>query len=163
MPPSIDRLRELFLYDESAGVFRWRSKPGPHAWKAVIGAIAGSEDRRYATLCVDGKSLLAHRAAWAYVNGEWPPGQIDHIDGNKKNNSIANLRNATALVNQQNQRRPHRCNSTGFLGVVPVRNKFRAQISIDGASRNKGTYLTAEAAHEAYLKAKREYHEGCTL
>lgn len=147
------RLREVFHYDAEIGVFFWRAS----------GKKAGTEDRRYAYLNVDGARVLLHRAAWAFETGAWPRYQIDHRDGVKKNNRFANLRDATASVNQQNQRVAQRHNSTGFLGVVPVRLRFRAQIWRDGAAKNLGTYDTPEEAYAAYVKAKRVVHLGCTL
>lgn len=93
-----------------------------------------------------------------------PKEQIDHINGNRMDNRIANLRCVSASVNQQNQRRPHRTNSTGYLGVVPVRRgQFRAQIWVSGAAKNLGTFDTPQEAHAVYLHAKRLRHEGCTL
>lgn len=150
---TIARLRDVFLYDADTGVFSWRAS----------GESAGTADKRYAYLDIDGVRLSAHRAAWAYVKGVWPTHQIDHRDGVKKNNRFTNLRDATPSINQQNQRRAQKHNTTGLLGVVPVRGRFRAQIWCEGAAKNLGTYDTAMDAHSVYLIAKRVLHDGCTL
>lgn len=165
--PSISRLRDAFDYDYDTGVFRWKAlnKKGR---RVRVGDAAGNFDGRYVYLHLDGMKFAAHRAALAIANGQWPSApQIDHIDGDKRNNRLDNLRAATPGTNQQNQRRAQRSSSTGFLGVVPVKDNssrpFRAQIWINGAAKNLGNFATALEAHEAYVLAKRRLHEGCTI
>jgi hypothetical protein len=106
---------------------------------------------------------LEGRLAWFYTTGAWPKDQIDHIDGNKSNNRFANLREATPSQNTQNQRRAMRTNKLGILGVILARGKFRAQIWFDGKNKFLGYFATAEAAHAAYLAAKRKFHPTCTI
>lgn len=158
-----ERVRELLEYDPETGVFRWRALPSIKATRSKAGAIAGCSDGRYWGISIEKRRAQAHRLAWLYMTGDWPKFQIDHIDGDKINNRFANLRDVPPAMNQHNQIRPQKTNSTGFLGVVPVRTKFRAQIWVDGAAKNLGTYLTAEAAHAAYVVAKRRLHAGCTI
>ncbi len=89
---------------------------------------------------------------------------VDHKDGNPLNNRWANLRLADESLNGQNQRRAHRDSKTGLLGVFPKRDKFAAQITTpDGRRHTLGSFKTAEAAHAAYIEAKRKLHEGCTI
>ena len=113
---------------------------------------------------IDEREYSAHRLAWLYVHGAWPTGQIDHINGDRGDNRISNLRDVTPALNTQNQRRAARSNkSSGLLGVTANRGRWLAQISIGGKSRNLGRYATPEEAHAVYVAAKRVLHAGCTL
>ena len=91
--------------------------------------------------------------------------EIDHINGNRTDNRIANLRAVTRGGNMQNQRRAHASNTSGLLGVYykPKNKKWAAQIQANKKRMNLGLFKTAEEAHTAYLKAKRELHDTCTI
>lgn len=110
-----------------------------------------------------GHKVLAHRIAWALQHGEWPQGEIDHINGDRQDNRIENLRDVPSFVNKQNLRSATKRNRLGILGVHARRGKFRAFISVDGAVRALGTFHSAIEAHAAYLAAKRAGHKGNTL
>lgn len=156
------RLMCLLNYDEKTGVFRWKISPSN---RAAVGSVAGSlHNRGYRQINIDGTPRLAHRLAWLYVYGEFPEDQIDHVNGVRTDNRIANLRKATNAQNNQNQRSAHARNTSGKLGVSIFRNnKFLAQIGFNGKSHYLGYYDSAEDAHEAYVKAKRKLHEFGTL
>lgn len=166
--PSIARLRELLKYDPQSGTFNW-IVINKKTTRVQPGVRAGGSDGRYRYITLDGCRISEHRAAFAITNGRWPESdQIDHIDGNKLNNRLDNLREVSASMNQQNRHRAQYNNTTGFLGVVSCAwrkspNKFRAQIWLNGYARNLGYYKTAEEAHIAYVLAKRELHKGCTI
>lgn len=155
------RLKELITYDPETGVMHWRVSRG----KAMAGDVAGNPNKNRLQLTVDGVATLVHRFIWLYVYGKWPDGVIDHIDGNGHNNSLKNLRDVSQHVNTQNNREPRSNNKSGFLGVCLDRSRglYKAEITLDGRNRHLGRFATAEEAHEAYLKAKRELHEGCTI
>ncbi|MEJ7685645.1 MAG: HNH endonuclease [Variovorax sp.] len=146
------RLRELLDYDPVTGVFRHR--------RQYVGQVAGSMSTRgYLRIYVDQKDYYAHRLAWLFMTGEWPVGQIDHVDGEKRKNSFANLREATPAQNQQNIWRPSIRNATGYRGVsLHESGSFVAQISTNGRRRYLGIFATVEAASEAYMEAKRQEH-----
>jgi hypothetical protein len=115
---------------------------------------------------IDGVRYQAHRLAWFYVNRCWPRGVIDHEHGHTENNRIANLRDVTRRINQQNQRRPHKDSRTGFLGVTKLKDtgRYQANIaSVDGIKHSLGCFDTPEEAHKVYVEEKRRIHEGCTL
>jgi hypothetical protein len=95
--------------------------------------------------------------------GVWPTGEIDHLDGDPSNNRIENLRDSTHLVNMQNRRRANIGSKTGVLGVKPHGKRFRATIETDRRGRHLGVFDTVEAAHAAYVAAKRIIHIGGTL
>ena len=134
------------------------------AQRVKIGDVAGClRNDGYTTIKIDGRIHRAHRLAWLHVHGEWPNDQLDHINGSRSDNRLANLRAASHSENQHNQRKPRSDNKSGFLGVFPYRGKFRAMIRIDGKQRSLGDFSTPEAAHEAYLKAKRALHPFGTI
>lgn len=160
MRPS--RLRELLHYDSGTGIFVWRvSKGGVRA-----GNLAGTKNRDgYLKIQVDGLSCLAHRLAWLYVYGRWPEGLIDHINGIKLDNRIANLREATSSENQQNTRQANINNRFGFLGVSwnKRNNHWQARIKVNGAHKHVGCFDSAEEAYAAYLEAKLRLHPFQTI
>lgn len=88
---------------------------------------------------------------------------LDHINGNRADNRIANLREVPNAVNCQNKRAPLPKNKTGFLGVTRDAHGFRAAVMLNRRQHHLGRFDTAEAAHAAYVEAKRRLHEGCTL
>lgn len=151
------RLRELLDYNPDTGVFRWRNPRG----KAVNKPSAGSSDSSgYTKIGIAGRDYRAHRLVWLYVHGVWPDGQVDHMDGNPGNNAIGNLRDVPQTVNQHNQRTAHTNNGHGFMGASRNGKKWKARILVDGVRRYLGVFDTPEAAHTAYLSAKRDQHSG---
>lgn len=156
------RLRELFQYSEDTGQFI--RLIGVRGMGGHVGAICGSPDRKgHIYMCVAGARYAAHRLAWLYVKGVWPSDQIDHINGEKADNRICNLRLATTATNTQNQRRARSDSLSGVLGVSAKGNRFRAGIKIDGKQTFLGSFATSDEAHAAYLAAKRSHHAGCTI
>lgn len=154
-------VRELLSYEAETGDLVWRVNRGRYY---VAGRPAGSVTRDgYRRVSILGARVHAHRLAWAHVHGEWPSGPIDHIDGNRTNNAISNLRVVTKRVNSQNQRHATRASASGVLGVWAVGSRWRAAIKDRGRSRYLGYFDSANEAHEAYVTAKRRLHEGCTL
>ena len=116
-PLTAERLRALLDYDPVTGVFTWKAT---RTGQAVAGRIAGGAlHTGYHRIQIDGRAFLAHRLAWLYVHEVWPQGQIDHINGVKADNRIANLREATASQNGQNRRGSQINNGSGLLGVYP--------------------------------------------
>jgi len=111
----------------------------------------------YIRIRVKGKRYRAHRLAWFYVHGIWPTNQIDHINGNKEDNRIANLRDVPQTHNQWNSFR-RRDNTSGYKGVRwhKASKKWSTSIRINGKNEWLGTYSTPEKAHEAYCKAAKE-------
>lgn len=115
-------------------------------------------------LRLNGRSYGAHRVAYAFVYGAQPE-MIDHINGNRSDNRIANLRAATQSLNMQNRRTASSRSGTGALGATweAKDKKYRARIVFDGKRRSLGRFDTIEEASVAYLAAKRLYHAGCTI
>lgn len=158
-----ERLKELLSYNKTTGIFTrlTDNKRGRH-----IGDVAGNHHSDgYIYIYVDGETYAAHRLAWLYVHGQWPIGDLDHKYGQEAGNGIDNLREATHKTNMQNERRPRSNNKSGFLGVHwrKERQRWVAQLRVNGKSLRFGSFKTAEEAHSAYLAAKRKYHDGCLI
>jgi hypothetical protein len=151
-------VRLRLAYDPETGRFT-RRVPGARRWK--VGDLVGCRNSAgYLATEINGKNFFLHRLAWLYVHGEWPKFDIDHINGIKDDNRIANLRDVSKSVNLQNQRRPHAGSSSGYLGVSRSGAKFVASIRCVGKLKSLGTYETAAEASEVYQLAKLMLHEG---
>jgi hypothetical protein len=160
--PEIEQqIREFMKYDERTGALTWIKSRGRGRAGVVIGRVnkdgyLGVNFYRYSYLC--------HRIAWFLAKDSWPKNQIDHINGDKIDNRLCNLREATHRLNGENRRKPQPNNSTGFLGVTVTKSgKYQAQIAARGQRIYLGLFGTAEEASNAYLVAKRAMHEGCTI
>ncbi|MDD0156969.1 HNH endonuclease signature motif containing protein, partial [Shigella flexneri] len=70
--------------------------------RGAVGKVAGTISYGYNAINIDGVRYFAHRLAWLYVYGEWPKQEIDHIDRNRRNNAISNLRDVSRVVNALN-------------------------------------------------------------
>jgi hypothetical protein len=151
-----DRVRELLDYNPETGVFTWKVKrksvnPGDEA-----GALKANG---YRNITIDSRQYGAHRLAWLYSYGRFPREFIDHVNRDKLDNRLCNLREATAQQNTHN-RRGDRDSKTGLKGVYPRRNGrcFEAAIMRDGKLNYLGQFPTREAASAAYTAAARRLH-----
>jgi hypothetical protein len=157
-----EMLRERMAYDPETGVFRLRRSQ--KRWKA--GQVAGSLGKNgYVHIRVAGVLCLAHRLAWLYVNGVWPAEQVDHINGDRIDNRMANLRLATNQQNQRNSKLP-RDNTSGFKGAFLVSSRkhwkkgrrWKAAITVNSRSIHLGYFATPEEAHAAYCAAAEKHY-----
>jgi hypothetical protein len=154
------RLREQLSYDPATGLFT-RLRP---SGTTKAGDVAGTKTGvYYSKISVDGKPYQTHRLVWLYVHGYLPATDIDHIDGDKQNNRLSNLREVSRSVNMQNIKVARTNNKVGLLGVCKHGPSYRAQITANGKVRKLGVFKTEALAHAAYLSAKRALHEGCTI
>lgn len=157
------RLLEVLSYEKETGIFKWQKiyrKP------QYTGVPAGCKKANgYVYINVDNVGYLAHRLAYFYETGCVPEMTIDHIDGNKANNAFRNLRDVSHLVNSQNKKKANSDNKSGLLGVAYISSlgMYKAQIRTNGRVKALGHFETPEAAHSAYISAKRELHQGCTI
>jgi hypothetical protein len=149
-------LQEIIFYNKETGIFTWKVNRGR---LCKIGNIAGSTDSwGHRQICIDGIKILAHRLAWIYVHGVEPKYQIDHIDGNKQNNAIDNLRDVNQFINQQNRTKARKDSSSGFMGVQKDGSKYKASIKVNKTKFYLGMFNTPQEAFEAYKKAKLKFH-----
>ena len=161
-----ERLRELMDYNPATGLFIWKVARGRGVRPGDEAGYVAKDGR--GRIQVEGQPYLRYRLAWLWMTGAWPMHDIDHIDGNPSNDSFANLRDVTNQVNSQNRRIPSIGKRVGkLLGTQyrPFQRKkpWNARIHCGGKGFSLGYFETEEEAHAAYIKAKREMHEGCTL
>ena len=139
-------LQDHLFYNPSTGIFiRLIAKSN----SSKVGDIAGSKDKQgYITLMVERKLYKAHRLVWLYVHGHWPLNEIDHINRNKADNRLSNLRDVEKWVNMHNK---GDCitNTSGFKGVCRKGKKWSAVIKINKKTHWIGVYDTAELANAA--------------
>ncbi len=157
-------LLRLLNYDPNSGIFTWSKDSHIKMRNKIAGGY--EEKVKYIRIKVKGKLYLAHRLAWFYVTGEWPKHEIDHIDGNKLNNSIENLRDIPRGINRQNMRFSYKNNKSGLLGVSKARwgkKKWIARLYVGGVEVYRENFLSKEEASAAYLEAKRKLHKGCVI
>lgn len=159
-----ESLVQMLDYDPECGTFRWKVSTNG---RALIGAEAGcvSGTTGYRVIRKGKMLMAAHRLAWFYVHGAWPSKDVDHIDGIKTNNAIANLREVCQMENQQNRKKSHRDSSSKILGISldKRRNLWKAEISVYKVRQFLGYFETPELAGDAYIKAKRLLHPFGTL
>ena len=125
------------------------------------GDIAGTLGKQgYISIKVDKVLYQAHRLAVLYCTGEFPCSAVDHIDCNKANNSILNLRSATSSDNNRNVKL-NITNTSGIKGVSWDRRecKWRAQLTIEGIVTSLGNFISKLEA-EQVVRAARELHHG---
>lgn len=165
-----DFLKSILHYNPATGVFTWRKRPREHFATARIynswnmkhaGKIAGglTAKSKYWGLRINSKLYLAHRLAWRYVTGVWPEHELDHINCNRTDNRMANLREATHSENVKNT--PMRkTNTSGYKGVTWHKHtgKWAAQIKVNSKHIHLGIFDTPEEAHAAYCEAAKKYH-----
>lgn len=118
--------RSVWNYDQQSGYFLWKISP---RYKVQVGDRAGSLDSGtgYWRLRYQGKSYKASRMAWFYMTGTWPNDQIDHINGDKLDDSFRNLREATNSENCRN-RGLRKDNKLKTKGVYWRKGGFIAQV-----------------------------------
>lgn len=149
---------EIFMYDN--GILRWRNRRG----KAKTGSIAGCVDKNgYVRIRYNCVLLLAHRIIWEMHNGKIPEGmEIDHINHDRSDNRIENLRLASRLENSKNTSLLKR-NKSGRVGVCwrKKEKKWHATIYDKGKSVHLGLFSSIDDAIMAreQAEAKLGYHE----
>jgi len=143
--------REAFEYDRTSGVLYRRLAGGRRR-------EAGTVDRfGYLRVALNGRAYSAHRVIWLITTGEWPKGQIDHIDRDKLNNRWENLRDVAQGENIRNGSAPYKCNKTGLRGAyMHARGGYPyAQIRVQNKTISLGNYDSLEEASGAYKMAKK--------
>lgn len=155
---------EWLSLNAESGVLTWKKSPSANV---KSGDVAGCSDGHgYITVTLRGQRWAAHRLIWTMVNGPIPSGiEIDHINGIRSDNRVANLRPVTRAENNQNLRGAKGKTATNLLGVSQHKRSglFNARIKVNGRSRSLGYYKTPEEAHYAYLQCKREVHPANTI
>lgn len=173
MELTADIIRELLDYNSETGALTWRHRP--MKWFAHC-QIPSKEFARWNN-CFAGKPALtaddgegyrvgrilniivrAHRVAWLHYYGAWPAEQIDHINGDRADNRIENLRAADAFINMRNQKK-FCTNTSGFTCVYwePRKQRWAARLFINGKRKRFGTYRTREEAAHVVESKRAEF------
>lgn len=165
--------RSLIDYQPETGRMTWKARPTSmfssnracSTWNArYVGTEAlrcdnGCGYRRGSLL---GKLQCAHRVAWLITYGEWPKGEIDHINGNRSDNRIANLRCVSHAENGRNQKRSS-TNTSGVTGVhwYAALGKWQAHITVNGKLKPLGYFADIHDAIAARKAAEVDhgFHE----
>lgn len=152
-------LRALLNYDPETGAFTWIKAPTPQTHR-LVGRVAGCPmaPNDYKVIRVRGRLYLAHRLAWLWMTGEWPPHEIDHINLDRTDNRFANLRPATRHENFRNRGVQKRTKS-GAKGVYwhTAGKRWEAKIYVSGRTLHLGLFDTIDAASAAYKTAAEEH------
>ena len=151
-----EKLRELLHYDPATGVFTWKVRTSS---RAKVGDVAGGQrGDGYLQIKVQSRMYSAHRLAWLYVYGTWPEDQLDHINRNRSDNRIANLREVTNKQNLQNAGK-YSHNTSGHPGVSWHKrdSRWRAHIKHSQKQIHLGHFATVEEAVAARKAAEKLY------
>lgn len=149
------RLKSLVHYDPLTGEFQWIGMQSKKSG-VLVGTRAGSFHKKtgYWKICIGRRLYKASRLAWLYQTGEWPHGDVDHIDCNRSNDVWLNLRDVTNAQNHRNTK-VRKTNTSGFKGVHfdSRRQKWKAVITVNYKNIHLGRFNTAQEAADAYWKA----------
>lgn len=144
----------IWDYDPATGYFFWKVSP---RYRVNVGDRAGCFNGKYWMLHYRGRAYKAARVAWLVSSGDWPKDQIDHINGDRLDDRIINLREATNAENCRN-RKCRSNNKSGLKGVATARYAFNASISKDGKTIQLGRFQSSLEAKRAYDEAALKLH-----
>jgi hypothetical protein len=165
--PTIEELHKLLSYSPDTGALTWRARRDVKAsWNTRYAgkpALACIHEDGYRKGRIHRVLFRAHRVAWALHHGSWPELDIDHINGDRSDNRITNLRQVTRSENQRNMRLPSD-NKSGVVGVYwsTARKKWVAEIrNAQGRKRHLGVFEDLEDAATARRAAELDegYHQ----
>ena len=146
---------KIIDYNPDTGKMCWRVSVGS---RAKVGAEIGRTTHDgYRKVKIKGRMYLVHRLAWKLAYGVWPSNDIDHIDGNRLNNRLSNLRDVTRSINVRNSRR-RVDNSSGIVGVNQIYHptKFWVAQWFDGKKKGKW-FSVAKYGEEAAKQMAIDY------
>lgn len=156
-----ERARALLDYDPGTGVLTWKRQPDARPqWNGLWpGRRAGcTHCHGYRIVRIDNVGYAEHRVVWLIVYGQWPKGQVDHLNHNRSDNRISNLRDASREQNARN-RKKYSCNKSGHTGVIwyKASAQWEAVIRVNGYLHNLGRYDDIEDAIAARVAAERRF------
>jgi hypothetical protein len=142
-------LHQIFSYNPIDGGLYWKISNCPISKGTRAGCI---QKKGYRQIKVLGKGYKEHRLVWFYHYGEWPINQIDHINNDRSDNRVENLREVTNSENAQNKRKITK-------GIYRHKSgKWHTRIGLNKKRLSVGYYDTEEEAIQAYIDAKKKYH-----
>jgi hypothetical protein len=149
-------------YCPDTGAFTWKAHAAmPQSWNTRWTgrpAFNCREGKGYLQGTIDRKHFMAHRIAWLWFHGKWPHAQIDHINGDRTDNKISNLREVTNQENALNSSR-HIDNTSGETGVSfdHKSGRWHAYLNLEGKRVFNRTYVLRQEAVQARKAAERQY------
>ncbi len=164
-------LRALLRYDPETGALFWRERSPEMfipSWEVAAGKaqewnarhagkpVFTTRTNGYLMGRVSSRALLAHRVAWAMHHGRWSEDYIDHINGVRDDNRLANLREVSVGENSRNCKRSSG-NKSGVTGVFRCGDRWRAFITYRRTIHRLGTFDTKEEATAVRKAAERRF------
>lgn len=150
LKPDLDVIKSLLDYNPNTGVFKWINRSGRYG-RIPAGSVAGSiNGQGYRYIWINGTLYCAQRLAWFISYSEWPDSMVDHINMDKDDNRIVNLR---LVTDQQStaHRTVHKRNICGLKGVSKRGKKWRTRITLNRKTIDVGYFNSKEEAHAAYV------------
>lgn len=156
---SFEAASEALAYDPLTGALSWKRRT---ANGLAAGSPAGTSRgyKGYVVISLGRRTYRAHRLAWLLAHGQWPKGEVDHINRVRSDNRLENLRDVPRSINGHNGGvRAH--SSSGVRGVQQARSgRWVAQIRVAKQYHYLGTFETVEDAAAAYASARRHLIPG---
>lgn len=151
-----ETVHALIAYDPITGHLTWKADRG----KVKAGDPAGSasDSHGYLSVRVNYRSYLAHRLAWFLTHGEFPKNKLDHINGDRHDNRLANLREVSDRDNARNSAMNTK-NTSGVVGVSwhAARGKWRANITVGRQQKHLGLFDSFDEAVAVRRQAEAEF------
>lgn len=153
---SWDELIAVLKYDSDTGIFTWNKDIGKRIKKGSIAGCINSQG--YVQITIAKKAYLAHRLAWFYSFKEWPEEQIDHINRNRHDNRLDNLRDVTQSINIHNADTSSKLAVSGYKNVRKrAENRYQAIVEVYGKYVSIGFFSSGDAASIAAKEFKEKY------
>lgn len=155
---TIEKIKTHFEYKD--GNLYWKK---PTSRTVKIGNLAGCESNGYRIIRINGKYIYMHQAIYLLFHG-YIPKIIDHVDNNRKNSKIENLREATKAQNAWNAKLNCR-NTSGVRGVSwnKQTKKWRAALMVNGKSLHLGRFSDIQDAENAVKLARKQHYGNYSL
>ena len=157
--PDIQEFKSLLAFDSATGEFKWIARPSMRMAFRKVGARAGAlGSSGYRYIKYQGRLYREHRLAYEFMFGPVPQGmEIDHVNGDRADNRIVNLRLATHQQNLANCKN-RKNNTSGRKGVNRhIDGRWRAKITVDGKTLHLGLFHRIDDASAAYARASTKY------
>jgi len=154
-----ERLKELLSYNPETGEFTRLVTAGGKLKSSIAGTV---RQDGYLAIKIDKKSYFLHRLVWLYVHGKFPSDEIDHINCDKKDNRLSNLRDSDRFLNNQNIHNPQKNSKSGVRNVCfsNYHGKYKAALMVNGKRINVGCFTDISSAEAAILNKKKELNIG---
>tara|TARA_R110002012_G_C11566278_1_gene603895 strand:- start:583 stop:1107 length:525 start_codon:yes stop_codon:yes gene_type:complete len=151
-----EKAAELLEYNPETGEFKWKVYRGGTCKKGWFAGCVNTQG--YCQIGIYRTLLFAHRLAWYLTHGE-VPNQIDHINGDRSDNSIGNLRSCSNTQNSRNRTKVQSNNTSGVSGVSWAKrdSKWLARIKVDNKYLSLGRFTHLDDAKQARIEAEKKY------